>query len=57
MDSLVALLERLYAVLDQYAPVLLHYPGVCDPCISFFLNVYVNLVIFCCNLSKEGWGL
>lgn len=28
VDSLVALLEKVHVVMDQYAPVLLHYPGV-----------------------------
>lgn len=28
VDSLVALLEKVHLVMEQYAPVLLHYPGV-----------------------------
>ncbi|KAG0616600.1 hypothetical protein M758_5G127400 [Ceratodon purpureus] len=30
VDSLVALLEKVHVVMDQYAPVLLHYPGVAE---------------------------
>ncbi|XP_073395367.1 uncharacterized protein [Physcomitrium patens] len=30
VDSLVALLEKVHIVMNQYAPVLLHYPGVAE---------------------------